>query len=392
MQSDLRVGLLIERTRAFGRELCEGIITYAQDRAIELRFLRPKDLSRRFLAEFDGFIARVTDETLADRLGSTGKPVVDVYYQRPHDGFTIVKTRHESVGHLAAQHFLDRRFRNFAYSPYGGGRTSLYCRLAYTRWLKNAGHTVDVYEGSPEPNYAFDHKVIIDEDLSPPPDGRKLVRWLRKLPKPVAVFCPSDLCAWQLIGLCHDAGLRVPQDVAVLGLDNDLLLCGSARPMLSSIDPNTREIGRVAIEELVCEVREGRPVTPRILQVEPTGVVTRASTEIYPLNPPWLSDALVYIQRNARNGISAQDIFAQLGKSHTAVSRAFRQVLDTTVQNEIARTRLAEAQRLLKTTALSVTEIAKRTGFASTTYFLQSFAARHHVSPGVWRVSVRSPR
>lgn len=385
MEGALKIGLLIERTRAFGRELCEGIITYAQDRAIDLVFLEPRDILSRSLSDLDGFIARVTNETTAARLSASGKPVVDVYYQRPHDGFAIVKTRHESVGHLAAQHFLDRRFQNFAYCPYGGGRTSHYCRLSFSRWLKNAGHACETYEESPEPDYSFDKSEIIGENFSPPRDARKLTRWLKKLPKPIAIFCPGDLRAWQLIGLCQAAGLHIPQDVAVLGLDNDLLLCGSARPMLSSIDPNTREIGRVAIEELVREIHEGRPTAPVIRQVEPAGVITRASTEVYPVNPPWLSDALVYILRNAKNGISAQDVFSHLGKSHTIVAKAFKNELGTTVQREIAQTRLAEAERLLKSTSLNVSEVARKSGFASVTYFLQSFSAKNRTSPGIWR-------
>ena len=128
-----RVGLIIERSRAFGRDMCEGIITYAQDRSDwSLQFLTLADLRRRHIRNsLDGIIARVTSNALAKILKSTGKPVVDIYYENPLPGFAVVKTKHEAVGILAAEHFLYRRFKNFAYCPYGGGRTSAYCRAAF---------------------------------------------------------------------------------------------------------------------------------------------------------------------------------------------------------------------------------------------------------------------
>ena len=111
-----RIGLIVERSRAFGRKLCEGIITYAQDRDDwYLQFLTPSDLRRRQIRDnLDGFIARVTSNAFARLLKSTGMPVVDIYYENPLPGFAVVKTKHEAVGILAAEHFIDRRFKNFA--------------------------------------------------------------------------------------------------------------------------------------------------------------------------------------------------------------------------------------------------------------------------------------
>ena len=130
-----RVGLLVERSRAFGRELCEGVITFAQEREDwELHFMDAADIPRRSPAQnMDGFIARVTTDAVAASLAKTRKPVVDLYYGKPRWGFAIVKTMHEAVGRLAAEHFLDRHFRNFAYCPYGEGKTSEYCQKSFAR-------------------------------------------------------------------------------------------------------------------------------------------------------------------------------------------------------------------------------------------------------------------
>ena len=379
-----RIGLLIERSRAFGRLMCEGVIAHAQDQGWEIRYLAPEDLRGRELAEFDGFIARVTTDRIARTLALTRKPVVDVFYNLPDYGFSIVKERHESIGRLAAEHFLDRRFRNFAYCPYGSGKTSIYCRTAYVQRLRRDGLFCDVFASSSEIAYPSDSREIIGDRIAAPRDAKPLASWLKKLVKPAAVFCPDDLRAWQVLATCAKCGIRVPNEIAVLGLDNDILICGGAHPMISSIDPNTREIGRVAAETL--ETLMTRPVRrPLVRQVEPTGVVARASTAIFPLDPSWLSDALIFIGRHASDGISAADVLRHLGRSHTLVSRAFAKTLGTTVQKEIARVRLETACNLLKTTSLTLEDVAKRSGFATYTYFMQAFTSALGQPPGAWR-------
>ena len=386
MTSTRRIGLLIERSRAFGRLMCEGIITYAQDREWDVRYLEPGDLSGRHVAGFDGFIARVTTDRIARLLAATKKPVVDVFYNLPDYGFSIVKERHESIGRLAAEHFIDRRFRNFAYCPYGSGKTSVYCRTAYAQRLRREGFACDVFALSSEIAYPSDNREIIGDRIAVPCDAKPLSRWLKHLPKPAAVFCPDDLRAWQVLATCAKCGIRVPDEIAILGLDNDILICGGAHPMLSSIDPNTREIGRVAAETL--EKLMTRSVRrPIIRQVEPAGVVSRASTAIFPLDPPWLSDALIFIGRHAADGISASDVLRHLNRSHTLVSRAFTKTLGTTVQKEIARVRIETACTLLKNTSLPLEEIASRAGFSSYTYFMQAFSAALKMPPGVWRTT-----
>jgi len=384
METSRRIGLLIERSRAFGRLLCEGIITYAQERRWEIRYLDPADLHTRTLGAFDAFIARVTTPEIARALAATKKPVVDVFYNLPDYGFSIVKERHESIGRLAAEHFLDRRFRNFAYCPYGSGKTSVYCRTSYVHRLRREGFVCHVFDSSSEVAYPSDSREIIGDRIATPRDAAALRKWLKALPKPIALFCPDDVRAWQVLAAAAKCAIRVPDEVAVLGLDNDILVCGGTNPMLSSVDPNTREIGRVAAETLE-SLMTGTSKRPLIRQVEPTGVISRASTAIFPIEPPWLSDALIFISRNACKGISASDVFRHLNRSHTAVSRAFLKALGTTVQKEIKRIRIETACNLLKTTRLPLEEVATRAGFATYTYFMQAFTAVLHQPPGSWR-------
>ena len=184
---------------------------------------------------------------------------------------------------------------------------------------------------------------------------------------------------------CEASALKVPRDVAILGVDNDSLICNFTTPTLSSIDPDAFGLGRAAADCLDRKLSDpsAAEVSPR--KIAPKGLVARTSSETYPLDPPWLSDALVYIRRNVVRHISAADVYAHLGRSHTRVNAIFRERLGSTVQKEIRAAQLAEAERLLKTTALPLSEIAKRSGFASPQYFCNVYSAAFGKPPSAAR-------
>ena len=217
-------------------------------------------------------------------------------------------------------------------------------------------------------------------------DYRQMLAWVRKLPKPVAVFCSHDLRAYQLAQTCRRAGIDVPREVAILGVDNDIIISSFSTPMLSSIDPDAVTVGRTAAETLAYML-ETPGAEPRHVFVPPKGVVVRPSSEVYPLNPPWLSEALVFISHNIGRNLTSADVARHLGMSHTPVDRAFRSVLGTSVQKEIVRVRLEMAARLLQTTTLSVGEVAKRAGFTRSEYFCSCFRAKFGVKPSEYRRS-----
>lgn len=160
---------------------------------------------------------------------------------------------------------------------------------------------------------------------------------MKKLPKPIVVFCPNDLRAWQLLHICRDCEINVPHEVAILGLDNDVLVCGFSKPTISSIDPNTIEIGRMAMRTLV-EIINNPALArkPIVRQVDPTGIVELDSTNVYPIDPPWLSDALVFIRKHVQDHLTTSEVYAYLNRSHTTADAAFRKVLGQTVQKTIA--------------------------------------------------------
>lgn len=387
-----QIGILIERQRAYGRSICLGISRFAQEHEDwSLKMLEWSDADNpRRLQDYDGFIVRILNERIARTFASIGKPVVDVFHEREWPGISSVDQHARLVGQMAARHFIEHKFTNFAFCGFNGRSYSDKRRDAFTRCLKLNHFTCSVYNSPPSALSDFDNAVIRQERLSFGADNRRMAKWVKALPKPIAVFCSHDLRAYQLIEICRKCDLRIPEDVAILGVDNDELVCNFITPTLSSIDLDGDLVGYTAASAL--SERLDNPDSPPLHhKINPKGLICRQSTQTYPLDPSWLSDALVFIRSNVTHHLTAADVFAHVGRSHTLVSQVFKKKLGTTVQKEIQRTRLVEAKRLVTTTTLPLTEIARRAGFASLQYFCTTFTAAFGNSPTNFRANSSVP-
>ena len=378
----------MERQRAYGRRLCEGAAAYACEcQGISLGMLEWRDLENaRSLSEYDAFIVRVLDDRMDRILRRTRRPVVDVFYGKRRAGFGVADLDNVAIGSLAAEHFISRGFREFAYCGYNGINFSDVRRQTFVCKVGEAGFVCHVFDAGKSDVKDFGENVVRGERYAPMADEAKAIRnWLRKLPKPVAVFCSHDLRAHQVLTLCQQVGICVPQEVAILGVDDDAILCGFTMPTLSSIDPNGFETGReaVRISHEMLQKNEVRRNPPQVF-VKSLRLIVRESTEVYPVEPPWLADALVYIGRNATRGITAADVFAHVGLSHTSVGSVFRKKLGVSVQEYLANMRVDAACRLLEAD-MSITDVARTAGFTSVQYFCRAFMAAHKMSPTAWR-------
>ena len=366
----------------YGRQLLIGLgDEQIEQRNWVLHFLDCDELTPARLQNFDGYIGDIRTPKLAIQLSRLKIPVVDLMHIQDFPYvFPSVRTDHNVIGKLAAEHFLGHRHERFAFCGFRGIAFSDFRREAFCAHIAAAGFTVLIY--TPKKQERQVREVITDDPAVPASDLRALRAWVRSLPKPIAVFCCNDDRAQNILSICRQLDISVPDDVAILGVDNDPLSCLLSNPQISSIDPNAREAGRQAIRLLAQQFeRKTLDDSERIRMIAPTGIKPRASTESYPVEPKWLSDALSFISRNATRGISAADVFTHLGYSHTLVQRTFKKALNTTVQREIAAVRLAEARRLLKTGNLLMSEVAKLSGFASTEYFYQCYTAAFGAPP-----------
>ena len=385
MDREFHIAVAIERTNGYARELIRGIADFAAAHENLYFHLIDPERIRRPHEDFDAFICRVDSDATAARLKSRGKPVIDLFCRKPYADFTAVRPDTAAIGRMAAEHFLERRFRNFAFCGFESLRFSNTRCAAYAAALAEHGFPVRVHSVPAVIRRTFRDEYQTKGTASAEADRVLLRKWLRGLPKPVAIFCCDDFRAHHVVELCRETGLAIPKEVAVLGVDDDPVLCTFSSPRLSSVNPDAYGIGRTAAETVAARL-EGKRADAAI-RIPPKGVIARTSTETYPLDPPWLSDAMVFIARNAKSGISASDVFRHIGLSHTTVQDAFRRTLGSAVQREIIAARLEEAKRLLSSTKLPVTEIARQSGFSDVCYFTRAFTRALRTSPLRYRQS-----
>ena len=369
------IAIMVENSRAYGRAMIEGIASFAQDGRDWI--LRPFSVEEAFstrLKDFDGVIARIADERLAARLVRSGIPTVDVFCQSVYPGIAGVDSDHDSIGRLARNFFRTRGFRHLAFCGIPGAAFS------HRREKAFSDKETHVYAGLLD--QPTDESQFFAERVDRIPDKRQLKAWIKSLPRPVAIFCCNDLRAIQLQQVIRECGLRVPADIAILGVDNDTIACSFAEVPISSINPNSFEIGRAAARILgAMLVKKAAKRHHRIHSVKPGEITERTSTEFMPIDPPWLGQVLMHIEKNMRRPIPAAEIFALSERSSTFVENVFKAKLGMPVQAYVTSVKMREARRLIDNPSLRISEIGDLCGFSSPQYFCRTFAATFGMSP-----------
>ena len=214
-----------------------------------------------------------------------------------------------------------------------------------------------------------------------------LEEWLKSLPKPAAVMAVSDHEAISVIETCSRIGIKVPTQVAILGVDNDELYCVNSRPTLSSVHPNHVELGRRAAESLDRIMRRG--AGRRTAFIPPIRIVERESTRTIPPSGHLIQQALDFIRQRYGDGIGVRDVAKHLHVSEPLLRLRFRQTQGRSVRDTLLGVRLDEAKRLLAETRLPISEVARKCGFASTCRMVHFFTGRTGCPPSTWRASAR---
>jgi len=214
--------------------------------------------------------------------------------------------------------------------------------------------------------------------------GLEFGEWLEALPKPTAVFASFDMVAAQVLESCKAMRLRVPEQVAVIGVDNDEVVCNAVRPTLSSVHPNHVELARRAAAELDRLMHGKRMSRPGPIMIPPLGVVERDSTRTVPPAGFLIREGLAYIRENAAKGIGVGDVARHLGVSESLARLRFRTIHGRSIIDEILDARLALVKKMLGDTSDSVGQIAARTGFSSACRLSHFFKMRTGVSPREW--------
>jgi LacI family transcriptional regulator len=359
--------LFVETSREFGRGLLHGIARYSRLHGPWRVYRWPGALDSSLPEwkhlKIDGAIVR--DVRVVEGLAQSGIPVVFAQHNKEsYAPFPAIITESEAIGRMAAEHFLDRGFQHFAYCGMGDFTWSQGRARYFAQRLAQAGFEADVYH----PPAVTGNRTHVNERN----EQGLIADWLQSLPKPVALMCCNDDRALQVVEACKQVGYEVPNQVAVLGVDNDVLVCDLADPPISSIALNTECAGYEAAR-LLARLMEGEPMTGQVIPVRPTHIVTRMSTDVLTVSDPDVASALQFIRRNPNRLIQVNDVVEATNVSRRVLEKRFKAILRRSVHQEIRRVRVNNIVQLLIGTDMNITEIAAHAGFDGVEHIARYF-------------------
>ena len=369
------VAVCVSTYAAYGQALMRGVIEAAERRSgwrFEVVDRRdPEAVDWAGLRGFDGVVAEVRSEASQAAAVALGRPVVavtgDVGGGRGQGGgLPRVTMDQRAIGRMAAEHLLDLGLRRLAAWTIP---EKFYARQRVASFVDAA------------------RERAVEPDLRE--EGEPLHGWLRGLPKPVGVFAVNDEAGVAIIRACGELGLDVPHDVAVLGVDNDEVLCRLVRPGLSSIDTGNERVGRLAVE-LLERLLAGEEPPASTLTVPPLEVIERPSTDTLAVEHGETAAAIRFIREHACEGIAVANVLRAVPAARRTLEGHFQRLLGRTVHAEIRRVQLDRVKHLLAVTDWDMPEIAAATGFSYASRLSTVFRRDMGVTPTEYRRAARS--
>lgn len=383
-----RVAVCVDKTGAYGRGVLRGIAEYVELHgpwSLCLDHHASGHYARDWLLRWkgDGILAYVESPEVARHLKRSGIPVVEVFGTRRDLGLPQVANDDHAIGVLAAEHLLERRFLHFGFLGYSDAPWSDLRLRGFQSRLAEAGFLAQAFACDQKPGRLAGWERA----------QMRVGRWLETLPRPAAILACSDRLSLRLLDVCRRARIAVPEEIAVLGVDNDEETCRLGDPPLSSVVDQSARVGFEAAQWLDELMRTrgrkvaGAPNPPRL--IPPSGVAVRRSTETTAIDDPWIARAVRAIRERACEGITLRDLLRDLGFSRTTFYERFEAALGRSPHQEILRVRLDRVRQLLVQTRLSIEEIAGATGFRHPEYLQVAFKREQGVTPGMYRRSAQ---
>ncbi|MFT3787311.1 MAG: XylR family transcriptional regulator [Tepidisphaeraceae bacterium] len=375
-----RVALLIESSNAYARGLLTGISEYIQERGAWTVYFHETGRGIEGVAERlrgwdgDGVILRAEDEQTARAVAECRCPIVNVSAAGLLPDVPAFHSDVRAEAEAAFDHLWERGFRNLAYCGVSDYRWSAwqhtrFKELAMAHGMTVASHIVPLNTQRPR-GWSEDRQKLID--------------WLKSLPKPVGVFACYDLRGQHVLDGCREANLDVPDQVAVIGVDNDPVFCNLCNPPLSSVAPDARRVGYLAAEWL-SQMMAGRTVEPGLRLVPPISVVARRSTDSLAIDDPDVSAALRFIRAHACEPIGVKQVLQAVPLTRRALEGRFLRLLKRTPHEQILHCRVDRAKQLLCDTDLPIKAIAPLVGAGTPEYLSVLFNRMLGISPSAFR-------
>jgi LacI family transcriptional regulator len=376
------VAVILSLNRDYDRKIAVGISRYAHQ-AGDWRIYLEDEPRNKLPALHDwhghGIIADLDDKHVERFVMGLAVPVVGVGgFSSPvfrPAGVAYVATDNEGIGLLAAEHLLERGLRNFAYCGIPHGPPTSWSQVrerAFRLRVREAGFSCTTFRGRYRRPRHWD--AMLDD----------LAAWLIRQPKPLGLMACDDPRARHVLLACRRSNLRVPEEVAITGVDNDRIMCEMVQPTLTSIEQGSEQIGYEAASLLDRLMRTRRRDSP-FVNVPPTSIITRQSTDIRFLEDAVVAEALEFLQQHLPDRIDPVALAKHMHLSRNMLDIRFRRAIDRSIHGEIKRMRLDVVRRLLATTDLSAKTIARRSGYSSVEYMTTDFRRVVGRTPGAYR-------
>lgn len=373
-----RIMVLTDPARGYDRALMRGMAHYIHTVGLVQLFRPPPfwvnwdDFSLvDFIREskVDGIIMIEREDM--ELLLAMGIPVVVSPYTRRRisDAINLV-TNHAAMGRMAAEHLIQCGFQQFAFCGYKEMFWSTDRLAGFQDRLNNAGFIPEIYLG---------------KEISPGDEKVRLLIWLNNLPRPTGIMACADERGRELIELCVSSDLRVPDEIGVIGVDDDQLLCDLAPVPLSSIASTAERCGFNALERIVKQVGGGNKLLKPDIVVEPSHCAGRLSTDFINTEDPALAKAIRFIREQVRGLIGVEDVAKASGLSRRVLEKRFKRDLGISVYAEIRRTKTDLFSWLLLESNRTIAEIAEQLGFEGIEHISRYFKAQTGMTPREYR-------
>ncbi|MGD8780353.1 MAG: DNA-binding transcriptional regulator [Ignavibacteria bacterium] len=360
-----KIILLLETSRAFGRELIMGIVRYSKLNCSWFFYKEPIDLKSSIPNlknwDTDGIIMRdtmITNDLLKLNVPTIFAPHFICYPKN----IPIIITDSYSIAKMASKHFIEKGFKNLAYCGYDGIVWSEERKFYFNRFNSECGLKTH--------NYVPSKKIRLDDWEK---EQQHVCRWIKELPKPVGIFTCNDDRGQHILELCKLLHLKVPEDVAVLGVDNDPMVCEFGDPPLSSIALNTESAGFEAAKLLDKMMRSGEKISNEQIIVTSSHIVQRQSSDILAVGDKDVRLAIKYIKGNANNKILIKDIVDAVGINRRALQKKFKETIHRSIYREIQQIRVESISKMLIETDLPISQITSVFNFTDVEHISRFF-------------------
>jgi len=378
-----KVILLIEKSRSFGRGLLHGIVQYSNFHGPWLFYMEPEinKKSRKHPYEWirdleaDGIIGYTWDANLIKAIVNLGFPAMIRGLEKPTLNAYCIVTDQVAIARTAVEYFLELGFRRFAYCGFDDMIWSQQRGENFSKTVAESGYKTYLYR-----------QPKAKRLRTPDKEQVIIAKWLISLPKPIAVMAGNDDRSQDILAACKIADIKVPSEVAILGVDNDELICGLSYPQLSSIALSTQRAGYEAARVLG-KLMEGQKVAENEKEVSVSSlhVVTRQSTDIMAIEDKQVAEAVHFIRNHSNEVIQVGDVAEAAGLSRRTLEQRFRKILAHSVHEEIKYTRVNQMAKMLIGTTLSISQIARSLGFPYTNNISRYFKRQKGISPLEYR-------